>query len=207
MGLDMYLESIERKHNGLSFENVMRLEKELCNGEIEKGSEKWALIEPYIDKSEPSYPTIKRNEVAYWRKANAIHRFFTKNEENDYYRIRVGKLDIQELKDICKDLISIVYPEINNRSDELQEDSLDYWLDYFKNQIEQNPKLKSEFEKQAKEKLPTQAGFFFGSTEYDEWYFNSLVFTYNKMLEILETFDFENYWLSYFGWYWGVRYV
>lgn len=38
----------------------------------------------------------------------------------------------------------------------------------------------------AKQVLPTQAGFFFGSTEYDEWYWQSVQDTYDQMKRILE---------------------
>jgi hypothetical protein len=40
--------------------------------------------------------------------------------------------------------------------------------------------------------LPTKSGFFFGSTEYDDWYFDTIEETYNDVKRILNTFDFEN---------------
>lgn len=33
--------------------------------------------------------------------------------------------------------------------------------------------------------LPTGAGFFFGSTEYDEWYFDEVEYTYNRLSTII----------------------
>lgn len=36
----------------------------------------------------------------------------------------------------------------------------------------------------AEKLLPTQAGFFFGSLEYDEYYFNDLQDTYNKLKDV-----------------------
>lgn len=38
----------------------------------------------------------------------------------------------------------------------------------------------------AEELLPTMSGFFFGSTEYDEYYFEDLEFVVEDMTEILE---------------------
>lgn len=38
----------------------------------------------------------------------------------------------------------------------------------------------------AEELLPTQEGFFFGSTEYDEWYFEYIENTYNMLKEELD---------------------
>ena len=43
----------------------------------------------------------------------------------------------------------------------------------------------------AKETLPTQSGFFFGGTEYDEYYFNDVRNTIDILKTTLETTDFE----------------
>lgn len=46
----------------------------------------------------------------------------------------------------------------------------------------------------ARELLPTQAGFFFGSTEYDEWYFNDIrgtVEIIDKALTLPDAWDFQ----------------
>lgn len=40
--------------------------------------------------------------------------------------------------------------------------------------------------------LPSQSGFFFGSTEYDQWYMYDIDFTIEKILEVLRTTDFDN---------------
>jgi len=37
----------------------------------------------------------------------------------------------------------------------------------------------------AQELLPTQSGFFFGSTEYDEWYFNDLEYAQQELTAML----------------------
>lgn len=41
----------------------------------------------------------------------------------------------------------------------------------------------------AKELLPTGEGFFFGSTDYDEWYFKDIRDTIEQIDKALETFD------------------
>ena len=75
-------------------------------------------------------------EVAYWRKANAIHAWFVKNvQEGDdnckqYY---VYREQLKELLEICE-------------------------------RIKANHELADQL-------LPVQPGFFFGPTEYDDWYF------------------------------------
>lgn len=39
--------------------------------------------------------------------------------------------------------------------------------------------------KKAEELLPTRSGFFFGSTEYDEWYMGQLQFTADRLEKVL----------------------
>ena len=49
----------------------------------------------------------------------------------------------------------------------------------------------------AKELLPTQSGFFFGGTDYDEFYFEDVKDAADLMQSFLDNFDFENYQLVY----------
>lgn len=57
--------------------------------------------------------------------------------------------------------------------------------------------LKRITKNNANKLLPAQSGFFFGSTDYDEWYFQDVAETILKLTHILETFDFDNYELLY----------
>ena len=49
----------------------------------------------------------------------------------------------------------------------------------------------------AKEILPTQSGYFFGGTDYDEFYFDEVKVAADLMQSFLDNFDFENYQLVY----------
>jgi hypothetical protein len=49
----------------------------------------------------------------------------------------------------------------------------------------------------AERDLPTQSGFFFGSTEYDEGYFSDLQDTIDKIEKVLNGFDFNIWSLTY----------
>ena len=49
----------------------------------------------------------------------------------------------------------------------------------------------------AKELLPTQSGFFFGGTDYDEFYFDDVTVAADLMQNLLNNFDFESYQLIY----------
>lgn len=85
-------------------------------------------------------------EVAYWRKANAIHKWFVENVQDgvdncDEYFVSRGNL--RELLDTCKSAL-----------------------------LSENPE----------DELPTQEGFFFGDTSYNDWYRSDLRYT----IEVLE---------------------
>lgn len=53
----------------------------------------------------------------------------------------------------------------------------------------------------AAELLPTSDGFFFGSQDYDEWYFRELKDTQSNIQHILNSFDFEKEKVIYREWY------
>lgn len=41
------------------------------------------------------------------------------------------------------------------------------------------------------ELLPVQDGFFFGSTEYDEWYFDDIKYTYENLKRVLDETSYD----------------
>lgn len=90
-------------------------------------------------------------EVAYWRKANAIHQWFVENVQDgvdECQRAYVSREQLQELLDTVKAVLA--------NTDE------------------------------AGELLPPQAGFFFGSTEIDEWYIEDMKNTVEMLTEALD---------------------
>ena len=96
-------------------------------------------------------------QVGYWRKANAVHNWFVENVQdgNDncgYYVVTKEK--IEELKETCKKVLET----LNDSEKETIKDNYNYDVEQYKN-IET-----------AKDLLPTQAGFFFGSTAYGQYY-------------------------------------
>lgn len=99
-------------------------------------------------------------QIAYWRKANQIHKYFIDKcagGEDDCREVHVSRENLRDLLNRCETIL----------------------------------KDKS----QAKELLPTQCGFFFGSTEYDEWYYQDLEYTIPVLQKILksapDSWDFE----------------
>ena len=49
--------------------------------------------------------------------------------------------------------------------------------------------------------LPTSSGFFFGGTDYGEWYFSDLEKTVTELEEIIEETDWENEDVAYYEWW------
>ena len=128
-------------------------------------------------------------EIYYWRKANAIHQWFVDNIQNgndDCEDYRVTQKDLQILIDTLKE----VYNSLCNKemvTKKVQDGSIEYETKVFK---EEDLEI-------AKQLLPTQEGFFFGGTEYDEYYFEQIKDTLNDLQIINECFDFENNYLIY----------
>lgn len=54
---------------------------------------------------------------------------------------------------------------------------------------------------EAPELMPTSSGFFFGSTEYDEYYFDDLKSTAEGLQEILATTNFDEEEVFYSEWW------
>lgn len=133
MGLDMFL--TRKKYVGAEYEHRK------VNGIVDITISGKKLP---IDFNKISYI---EESVGYWRKANAIHKWFVDNVQDgvddcrDYY---VELEQLEELLDICK-------------------------------QVKENNELADEL-------LPRQSGCFFGSTEYDEWYYKDI----DDTIEMLE---------------------
>ena len=121
-------------------------------------------------------------EVCYWRKANQIHKWFVDNvqdgEDNcqDYY---VSIEQLQELLDTCKKVKekAILVPGGKRKVNVLGEIGIETKEEEF--MIIKNVE-------EIKDILPTTCGFFFGSTEYDDYYMEDIDYTINKLEEIIK---------------------
>ena len=148
MGLDMYL----------SKRTYVR------NWEHQKTEERHEVVvtkggQP--TKINPNKVTYIIEEAGYWRKANAIHKWFVDNCQDGVDDCRdayVGFNDLQALLDLCRIVI----------------------IDKSK----------------AEQLLPSTSGFFFGNTEYDEWYYNDIQNTIEILEKALEDKDGEYYYSS-----------
>ena len=144
---------------------------------------------------------IKREEVAYWRKANAIHAWFERKYaedeglENcrDYH---VGKEDLIELRNLCQNILDkavVTVGKVKN-GERLNNKTGEWEAIYEEGEVIDNPEM-------AQELLPTQDGFFFGSTDYNKWYIEDLKLTVKQIDKILETTDFNKEEIVYSAWW------
>ena len=179
MGLDMFIFKIKRCDTA-TLDDVSAVEgyidwKEYKKEHPEyKGNMKaWCGYDrppqKYIDFYSPLCTTDKygfkhiAEEVAYWRKANAIHQWFVDNVQNG--------------EDNCGTYRELTITDLMRLRNLAQK-------------VHDDPDL-------AEDLLPTQHGFFFGSTEYDEWYMDKIDNTIEQIDRILETTDFNTEALYY----------
>ena len=138
---------------------------------------------------ELDYEDWKYREIAYWRKANQIHKWFVDNVQNgedDCGEYLVSKEQLEELLDLCNEVLSKAelvdgvihngYSYKNGERTEILEDG----------KIIKNPDI-------CKELLPSTDGFFFGSTDYDEWYLKDIEDTIEQLNYILGNLNFDEY--------------
>ena len=118
-----------------------------------------------------------------WRKANAIHRWFVGNVQggkDDCGIYEVDVSDLVKLHDACKtvlDSTELVEAEIRNGYTFEGGKMVDI---VEKGQVLADPST-------AIDVLPTQGGFLFGSTDYDQWYWGDLEFTERKLATLLDS--------------------
>lgn len=147
-------------------------------------------IKIIIPKTSAGTNTIKsqkityiEEEAGYWRKANAIHKWFVDNVqdgEDDCKEYYVNHEQMEELLDLCNRVIKaskLIPGQIQNGS-QSGPNGLE--------PIMEDGKL-IEDPTTAKELLPTQSGFFFGNTDYNEWYLDDIKETKKILEEALKT--------------------
>jgi hypothetical protein len=134
MGLDMYLTKkifvgAQYEHRNVTGKIEITIGNRPCQVDLSKVSE--------ITES-----------VGYWRKANAIHKWFVDNiqeGEDDCREYEVSFEQLQELKKLCKQVLKTKKFQL----------------------------------------LPPQEGFFFGSADADEYYYQDL----KKTVKIIDQLD------------------
>jgi hypothetical protein len=182
MGLDMFL---ERRHYVHNWPHMAAAERHTVI--VKKGDKPVPASE--IDPAKVSHVI---EEVGYWRKANAIHQWFVDNVQDgdddckEYY---VSREQMQELLDIVNKVLAaseLIEGKIQNGYTFKDDKKVPIMEDgkYIK-----DPSV-------ARELLPTQEGFFFGSTGYDQYYVDDLKDTKKILEEALKSPDADYYYSS-----------
>lgn len=187
MGLDMYLDKVKRLDKKATLDELGAVNeyfgwKKRPEKYKKCSMKKWCgidrkdvpdrLIKKYTDEyvhrysawdTEKSwgYETIFQN-VAYWRKANQIHRWFVENVQNgvdDCGMYEVSKRKLEELLETCEIVL--------------------------------------KHHDMAEKLLPSQEGFFFGTYDYDDWYYENVRDTTTALKKVLSETDFDN-WIVFY---------
>lgn len=139
MGLDMYL---YKKHYVKNWDWMTDHEKHTIS--IKKGKKK-------LDHIKPDRVCSVVEEVMYWRKFNALHKWFVDNVQEGVDDCKESFVDESDLKMLLETL-TYVY----------------------------------ENKDSAETILPTAQGFFFGSDEVDEYYWEEVKSTIIQLKDLLE---------------------
>lgn len=107
------------------------------------------------------------HEVAYWRKANAVHRWFVEN--------------VQDGEDDCKAYF-------------VTKEQLRTLLNCTEKALEA---YKARDFAECETHLPTMEGFFFGETKYDNWYEEDLNHTVEALSKVIHSLDWNKEMLTY----------
>lgn len=203
MGLDMYLSKMRRykfltprdieninsyfrwledRRDPNSTANKYTL-KEWCNvDENELSKQAIDFFKPLLEMKYYVWDEEKKyghegiiDHVDYWRKANHIHKWFVENVQDtvddcDSYIVTEEQLeDLLEICEIVLEHSTLVYED----------------EEYIVNS------------NIAKKLLPTSSGFFFGSEEYDQWYYRDVEYTVELLKKVLAETDFDKEMIVY----------
>lgn len=169
MGLDMYL--IRKKYVGAEYEhrNVKGTIFITINGK-----------ELPIDFDRVSYIEEK---IGYWRKANAIHKWFVDNVqdgEDDCRDAYVELSKLEELLKLCQKVrksIKLVDGQVANGYS--FNDKGEKIYKYTEGKIIEDTSVCEKL-------LPTTDGFFFGDTQYNEWYVEDIEHTIDILKKVIK---------------------
>ena len=116
-------------------------------------------------------------EIAYWRKFNALHNWFIQNcadGEDNCREMYVSKEHVIELVDTLKK-VKASLDKSAKKTIKIETGWANGEKTYGDVEVFSNTKVADEL-------LPTQEGFFFGGVQYDQYYYDSVV-------NAIETFE------------------
>lgn len=178
MGLDMYL--TKRTYVGAEYKhrNVTGICEIFADGK-----------KLNIDFNKISYI---EERAGYWRKANQVHRWFVANVqdgEDDCKDYDVSEAQLIDLLNICEQIkkeCPLIDGNVRNGQIATKETG-----GKFVDVIEQGKLMKNSHV--AAKLLPSASGFFFGSTDYDQYYIDDIDNTIEIISELLKAKGTEKY--------------
>lgn len=164
MGLDMYLTANEYVARTARDENGLLPDTPKENKLFTELSDR---RKGWVDTAGFSGMSISY-PIGYWRKANAIHNWFVENVQDgrdECQKSYVSPQNLRDLREACEKVLATRYNSLKSVTEVAEEVGLE-----------------------------TKSGFFFGSTDYDVWYFQDLEYTV-KTIDRLESVGvFDNAW-------------
>lgn len=176
MGLDMHL---EKRIYIKNWDSTPKGERYSLS--LKRGGKK-------LEGFEPEKVKYIIEEVGYWRKANAIHKWMVENVQggnDDCGSYQVSRESLQQLLDTVETVLEhskLVKGEIANGYTYEKTAGGEHRRVAIleKGKLIEDPTV-------ARKLLPTTEGFFFGSTDYDQYYYQDLVMTQEILKKALAT--------------------
>ena len=128
-------------------------------------------------------------QCAYWRKANQIHKWFVDNVQGGKDDCGNYDVDVEQLKELLDTVNEVL------GSTKLVDGKVinGYTFNDGKEVANLQSGMVLEDTSVARSLLPTQDGFFFGSEEYDQWYWEDLEYTRDQLTRILDSIEKVEY--------------
>lgn len=145
------------------------------------------LGEPSIPKYYQMFTV--RIPIFYWRKANAIHAWFVKNVQDgadDCREYPVTRSQLGRLRSICEQVMHVAETQPGKVHVSTTISHGKILKNYEDGLTITNPEEVAAL-------LPTESGFFFGSTDYDGYYLDKVVRTFEGLTNILEHKDYHDF--------------
>ena len=183
MGLDMYL-NIRHKSTQGKLEAYEAWETKYSYDEYydltQEEKDAYKAEEPEYDEE------MYGEELMYWRKANQIHNWFVQNCQNGVDDCGRYIVTLNQLKELCEKILTMT--EIK---EELRPTYPNGWFTDPVYVMKDVRLLTDEGLKFASEHLPSRSGFFFGNTDYDEYYVHEVNYTANELAEVIHQIEEE----------------
>ena len=197
MGLDIFIHKVKNVRNS-KYEPLKSI-KEYAEINTQRAKDK---IKAFADTCIKDLESLKDNAESYKVAYDKIFNVKIKEYTKCYWiveKMQERVHSVQEVKEFFDDFIDFYYPEedayfrkvnfiykyfqfklVDEQCFIEKEDLLDI--------IERCEQVLADDTK-AEELLPTQCGFFFGSTDYDDYYFDNVADCKKQMEHLLEDFD------------------